>query len=165
MAKCLVAGCVVEPYKRDLCNSHYIRWRRYGKADEPHRRKASWGGVRCSEPGCERGAKVLGRCSMHHQQHTRAKDPVAYKARLSKAKLVRRAEKEELIGRPRPDHCEVCGQHKSRSRRGIVFDHCHETNAPRGWLCNTCNRLLGWVKDDPIILRKLAAYLDTHRKK
>lgn len=39
-------------------------------------------------------------------------------------------------------------------------DHCHETGKIRGLLCNTCNLALGATKDDPMILRRLMAYLE-----
>ena len=56
--------------------------------------------------------------------------------------------------------CEVCGGGPT------VYDHCHEFGHFRGWLCNGCNSALGFAKDDPETLRKLAAYLeaDWYRK-
>lgn len=57
---------------------------------------------------------------------------------------------------PKPTHCDVCGNHHKK----IVLDHCHDTGAVRGWLCDPCNVVLGLVKDSPERLEKLAAYLD-----
>jgi len=34
--------------------------------------------------------------------------------------------------------------------------------AVRGLLCNSCNLVLGYVKDDPVVLDRLAAYLRHH---
>ena len=63
--------------------------------------------------------------------------------------------------RPCPDTCEVCGAVQSRGTgRRLDFDHCHEANVFRGWLCNPCNLALGNVKDDPERLRKLADYVE-----
>lgn len=42
----------------------------------------------------------------------------------------------------------------------LCVDHCHKTGEIRGLLCSTCNTALGNAKDDPKILRKLAAYLE-----
>ena len=49
----------------------------------------------------------------------------------------------KLAGKPkRPElgtPCDRCG----RTDKKLVFDHCHETFAHRGWLCDNCNRLMG----------------------
>lgn len=39
--------------------------------------------------------------------------------------------------------CEICG-----STEKIVFDHDHDTNQFRGWLCDPCNRSLGVLGDN-----------------
>jgi hypothetical protein len=59
-------------------------------------------------------------------------------------------------GRPKPTHCDICGEDKLR----IHFDHCHQRGIFRGWLCQHCNVILGLVKEDPDRLRKLIAYLE-----
>jgi hypothetical protein len=59
--------------------------------------------------------------------------------------------------RPKPPVCEICSGHGK-----IVWDHCHRSNKFRGWICNKCNLILGAVKDDPVLLEKLAVYLRTH---
>lgn len=64
-------------------------------------------------------------------------------------------QQEKLAGRPRPSSCELCG----RTGR-IVWDHNHDTGKFRGWLCYPCNSILGLVKDDPEVLRKMADYLE-----
>ncbi len=58
-------------------------------------------------------------------------------------------------GRSKPDKCDVCG----RGSWLIVFDHSHTTGKFRGWLCYSCNIVLGHVADDPSILWKLGLYL------
>jgi hypothetical protein len=63
-----------------------------------------------------------------------------------------------LAGRPKPEHCELCGG--LPDKKGIVWDHDHASGEFRGWLCGRCNLVLGKVKDDPELLRKLADYLD-----
>ena len=64
---------------------------------------------------------------------------------------------EKKAGRPRPQACEVCG--RRNGRYGIMFDHDHKTGVFRGWLCYSCNTILGHVNDNPEILRKLIDYL------
>lgn len=63
-----------------------------------------------------------------------------------------------IAGRPRPSTCEVCGRGGK-----ICFDHDEATLLFRGFICNHCNLILGHAKDDPEILRKLAAYLEGGR--
>lgn len=78
-----------------------------------------------------------------------------------RVKRERRAAKRiALAGRPKPLNCEVCG-----GTCRIAFDHCHITGHFRGWLCERCNRLLGKVKDEAALLRKLADYLETATRK
>jgi Recombination endonuclease VII len=71
----------------------------------------------------------------------------------------RHAKKVALAGRPRPEHCEVCGR-KSRNGLGLHWDHCHVGGHFRGWLCDNCNHTLGLVQDRPALLRQLADYLE-----
>lgn len=61
--------------------------------------------------------------------------------------------------------CAVCGGLGlicGHGNKGEVLhvDHCHRTGAVRGLLCTRCNPGIGFLKDDPIILRKAAAYLE-----
>lgn len=43
----------------------------------------------------------------------------------------------------------------------FAVDHCHATGAVRGLLCDLCNQALGFLKDDPKLLRTAANYLET----
>jgi hypothetical protein len=52
--------------------------------------------------------------------------------------------------------CAVCRNHATRLR----IDHRHADGSVRGLLCNECNLGLGLFRDDPLILRRAAAYLD-----
>ena len=63
-----------------------------------------------------------------------------------------------LAFRPRPPKCEVCGR-----KATTYLDHCHRTNKLRGWLCVQCNSVLGYVDDSPVVLRRLALYLEKHK--
>lgn len=44
--------------------------------------------------------------------------------------------------------------------KAMQLDHCHATNVFRGFLCVSCNHLLGNAKDDPKRLRAAIEYLD-----
>jgi hypothetical protein len=70
--------------------------------------------------------------------------------------------KNALAGRPRTEFCEACG--RPPDHRGIVFDHCHVKGHFRGWLCHKCNATLGFMDDNPMMLRQLAAYVERNRE-
>jgi 5-methylcytosine-specific restriction endonuclease McrA len=54
--------------------------------------------------------------------------------------------------------CAICPTSVDMSS---CLDHCHESGAPRGVLCITCNTGLGMFKDNVEALRKAALYLET----
>lgn len=49
--------------------------------------------------------------------------------------------------------------------KNMHIDHCHTTLVVRGLLCDTCNRGLGYFKDDPGILLAAVEYLLEDREK
>lgn len=49
--------------------------------------------------------------------------------------------------------CAICGG------TATVLDHDHETNKIRGALCDYCNKMLGFARDDPAYLVRAAEYL------
>lgn len=51
--------------------------------------------------------------------------------------------------------CQICGQ----AQDTLHLDHDHVTGEIRGWLCGSCNRAIGLMKDDPVRLRAAADYL------
>ena len=57
--------------------------------------------------------------------------------------------------------CAVCASPPGRVR--LAVDHEHRTNQVRGLLCELCNRSLGLMRDDPVLLRAAADYIEAHR--
>lgn len=57
-------------------------------------------------------------------------------------------------------HCAMC-----EATERLHVDHCHSTGVVRGVLCVSCNRGLGYFKDDPEVLRRAIAYLERQRTK
>lgn len=56
--------------------------------------------------------------------------------------------------------CAICGQQeKSIKKVSLAVDHNHRSGKIRGLLCDTCNRGLGFFKDDPALLFKAIGYL------
>ena len=50
---------------------------------------------------------------------------------------------------------------KAASR--LHVDHDHDGNFVRKLLCNRCNMGIGYMRDDPIILRAAADYIEAHQ--
>jgi hypothetical protein len=86
-----------------------------------------------------------------YQRRWRSENPELNRER-QRLSSARKLEKE--AGRPKPDKCEICG-----SDTNLCFDHCHVSGKFRGWICSRCNKVLGFVEDDPEILYSLAEYL------
>lgn len=109
---------------------------------------------------------VVKRFRTRERAKKRWRDPIAgprmkaqkEASRKRHAKKWRHTMLHKLAGSPKPSNCEVCGSDKR-----ICFDHCHATGLFRGWICNTCNSLLGIAKDSPALLRSLAEYLEQDR--
>lgn len=55
--------------------------------------------------------------------------------------------------------CAIC-QASDPGGRGWHADHDHATNVFRGVLCSGCNTALGFLKDNPALLRRAADYLE-----
>lgn len=89
----------------------------------------------------------------------RTQNPEKQKERMRRYNERQEALKEQLAGRPRPTECDLCG---TLAIGQICFDHCHQTNSFRGWLCDRCNKVLGLVKDSPELLTKMSGYLRHH---
>ncbi|MFE7072715.1 endonuclease VII domain-containing protein [Streptomyces sp. NPDC057620] len=91
------------------------------------------------------------------------------KANLAKNYGLTVAEYDALL-RHQGGVCAVCGKGEpnAHGRTGKQFrlavDHCHETGAVRGLLCQKCNRAIGLLGDDPVLMRKAISYLLRHRQ-
>ena len=60
--------------------------------------------------------------------------------------------------------CAICGDVspapvRSDQRHGFVVDHCHETGVVRAILCQSCNKAIGFLREDPTIAQRTADYL------
>ncbi len=55
--------------------------------------------------------------------------------------------------------CLGCEKHQSEFSRRLVVDHDHKTGKIRGLLCTPCNLILGYAKDQTVVLESLIKYL------
>ena len=61
--------------------------------------------------------------------------------------------------------CYLCGLDEKNNTYGIlVIDHCHKTNKVRKLLCNSCNVVLGSLKENLEYIEKLKNYLIEHQE-
>ena len=58
---------------------------------------------------------------------------------------------------PAPGACPIC----EKRTETWILDHCHTTNAFRGYICDRCNRGLGCFGDSPLTVKKALDYLST----
>jgi hypothetical protein len=55
--------------------------------------------------------------------------------------------------------CVLCGTHQSALTKNLAVDHCHASSKIRGLLCQNCNLMLGFAKDNIETLEKAIKYL------
>ena len=55
--------------------------------------------------------------------------------------------------------CKICD-----TKTIVVVDHCHTTGKVRGYLCYSCNTVLGLAKDNVDILKSAINYLESNKE-
>lgn len=60
--------------------------------------------------------------------------------------------------------CYICRVKVKRLKKSLAVDHDHKTGKVRGLLCNTCNIVLGLVKESTMRLGSMIDYLVQHAK-
>ena len=92
----------------------------------------------------------------------KAKNPEKYKLIQKNTSLKKlygiTLEERDLILQSQGNRCAICRSEDPGNRDWFV-DHCHTVNRVRGILCQSCNSVLGYAKDDPAILKAAIKYL------
>ena len=104
----------------------------------------------------ENNIEVCRKRERENAKRLRALNPEKEKERIKRYIERQDAKRLSIAGRKKPELCEVCSELHIR----IVFDHCHASGKFRGWLCDRCNKVLGLLKDNVLLFRKLANYLE-----
>jgi hypothetical protein len=61
-------------------------------------------------------------------------------------------------------NCAICGTNKNELKHPLAVDHNHTTNKIRGLLCVNCNMMIGFAKDNVLLLKKAIKYLNKYNK-
>jgi hypothetical protein len=61
--------------------------------------------------------------------------------------------------------CKICHLPANHNSNKLCVDHCHTTGEVRGLLCDTCNRGLGYFKDDTRLLQNSIEYLEANARR
>ena len=59
--------------------------------------------------------------------------------------------------------CAICNTKEDELTRGLVVDHCHESNKVRGLLCTYCNVAIGMLKENEENLLASIQYLRKYK--
>lgn len=151
---CSENGCEQPVKAKGLCHTHYARLLRHGHTKYPDRKKPV---KPCTYPGCQNHLYANGLCNQHYTRGRRLRDKYGLTAEAYAAIL-----------KAQGGVCAICKEPQSavNGPSGKVtdfhVDHCHSTNRVRGLLCNQCNRGIGLFQDSPSLLRRAAAYLESH---
>ncbi len=108
----------------------------------------------------EKARRICPRCS---HARTRAKHPARRAAYDAAGRLKRRYGLTVVQYLAQVNHqrgrCASCG---TVPPIALSVDHSHETGAIRELLCNNCNVALGYMRESPDNLRRLANYIERH---
>lgn len=109
-------------------------------------------------PGCEE-PKLTGKyryCARHSAEGPqRERAQILRRARERKYGLTH--DEYQALLEAQGGVCAICGN--GAQQRSLAVDHDHETGAVRGLLCDRCNPMLGYARDNAVVLQAAIAYL------
>lgn len=125
---------------------------------EFHKRHDSWHGLNHSCRECKRTADAT-------RKRKRPNQDAEYFRSIQIAYGCSKKQYEYLFD-AQDGRCAICGRgHKVKFIKGgkaakrLSLDHCHNSNAVRGLLCQTCNAGIGMLKDSVELLESAIFYL------
>jgi hypothetical protein len=155
---CSIDDCGRPHQAHGLCGAHNER-RKSGLDLTPPIRQYERAGL-CKVEGCGRPRQPRGStsghrslCAMHRVREVRMRAHGLTSESLDR------------LSQSQKGRCAVCGTKDPGYGRGtLCIDHDHVTGQVRGLLCNTCNRAIGLLKDDPEVIAAAARYVQKHRQ-
>lgn len=104
-----------------------------------------------------------------YEAQRRIENPEGYKAKYRRENLLRRygitTEIYHSLHEGQNGRCAICGLAETAlssangKPQSLAIDHCHDTNIVRGLLCFSCNRGIGYLKDNVLLLQNAIQYL------
>lgn len=175
--QCRITNCKnIITYKGRVCGTHKWRMGKYGTYDLPsHIGEANYFVEKKLPEG------IVGECEKHGFLRIEETYPRKYKNTLhyqcKKCTLSLNIKKKysglngiedyEKILASQNGVCGSCKGHNTTTRNGKIkrfaIDHCHKTGKVRGLLCQFCNSLIGYARDDVTILQNAINYLKDHQ--
>ena len=119
----------------DKCRAKTREWSK----KNPERKREAWKKWKENNPGATRIADVRWRYGLQ---------PDEYAALMKK----------------QGGKCAIC-RTKPTGKRGLHVDHHHETGVVRGLLCSSCNTAIGMLRDNSIMIRRAAKYVEFHNNR
>lgn len=127
----------------------------------------------CSMPGCDEPKRTGLNADGRHKPYRYCAGHSFESEQRDSARTLHR-KRERLFGITHDDFlamleaqgnvCAICGNGEtSKRQRSLNVDHDHETGAVRGLLCNRCNPMLGYARDDVAVLQAVIDYLRRSR--
>ncbi len=169
---CAFEGCDRLVHGNGLCGGHGAQRRRDVplRPIRPPRPTAEEGFLWCGtcrqfrdesefghDPTRNQPKRTCRPCALEGQQRYIAKNREKVNLRKRLAKRGLSPEAYEVLIEEQDGKCAIC-----RRERKLDIDHCHTKGHVRALLCGPCNRALGFMDDDPALLRAGATYLESH---
>lgn len=98
-----------------------------------------------------------GRCATHWSKEKRRRREASHEKRVEKVYGLQRGQYETLY-EAQGGRCYICQRATGKTRR-LSVDHDHQSGYVRGLLCRPCNSMLGHIRDDALVAKRAAYYL------
>lgn len=110
---------------------------------------------------------IRDRFKLAHREELRAQGRAWYHANSAKVAAAKRRrkygvtqEQYDAMRVAQAYRCAICGILETECEAGqLDVDHDHRQGHVRGLLCNMCNKGIGALRDDPVLLTRAIAYL------
>jgi hypothetical protein len=171
----ICSAASIKGYK-GFCMPHYYQQLR-GIPFKPVRGTAEYYAAKLNEFGqkqCTRCQRWLGIENFYSRND--ASKANKWRAHCNKCNILRRmgitAKEYYAILEAQNGHCAICSATESNNGRELVVDHNHGCCGPkkacskciRALLCDPCNTAIGMLKDNSVLARKAADYLERFGK-